>query len=123
MGEINWGELLFTFHGRINRAKYWIGTSIYFLIGAAILLMTQLIDGPVAHGVGVIANIVVTISSLAVGAKRLHDRNRSAAWLVAMYGLPALLGTAAAGLAVYAFMIGVDVATLKIATALVVVAL
>jgi uncharacterized membrane protein YhaH (DUF805 family) len=34
--------------------------------------------------------IPIVVSAILVGIKRLHDRNRSAWWLVALYGMPIL---------------------------------
>ena len=73
------GHLLFKFNGRINRGKFWLAVLIYAvvyvvlaIIGCAIVptaLCYQAIDG--------MLSIVIFISSLAVGVKRLHDRAKS----------------------------------------------
>ena len=84
---MNWGHLFFNFSGRINRAKYWIAILIYSAI-------YQAING--------MLNIVIFISSLAVGVKRLHDRNKSGWYLVLFYIVPGILITA--GIVVGTFM-------------------
>jgi uncharacterized membrane protein YhaH (DUF805 family) len=42
----------------------------------------------IVFGAGLIAYIPILISSVFVGIKRLHDRNKSAWWLLVFYGLP-----------------------------------
>ena len=96
---MDWGHFLFGFGGRINRAKYWVWILIY--------VVASLILGIVGHAAGpqinailqVLFGIVGLIVSLAVAAKRLHDRNKSAAWLLVFMVLPLLLG--AAGIVLY----------------------
>ena len=85
-------QLLFSFNGRINRAKWW-------LTGLAILAcMIALVLIGLAAGALVGLAIVVLILyipmlwvGLAVGAKRLHDRDKSAWWLLVFYVLPGVL--------------------------------
>ena len=85
-------QLLFGFSGRINRAKYWLTAVIYL---AAILLVTGI---GIAAGmamlfilVAVIIYIPILISGIAVGIKRLHDRDKSGWWLLVFYVLPGVL--------------------------------
>jgi uncharacterized membrane protein YhaH (DUF805 family) len=96
------GALLFSFRGRINRAKYWLAALIYFIVGSIVLVIGvssgQIIPGQIvsAQSAGFQAlNFVVDlgclVSGLAVGAKRLHDRDRSAWWLLLFFGAPWLL--------------------------------
>ena len=89
----DWIKLLFDFGGRINRAKYW-QTVVIYLVGLLVLYILALV---VAAVIGIpelatllvlLAFIAVVISSTAVGIKRLHDRNRSGWWLLALYLLP-----------------------------------
>ena len=67
-------ELLFTFQGRINRAKYWTAVLIYLV--AVAFMFAAFFFIPV------------------VGIKRLHDRDKSGWWIVLFYVVPALLGGA-----------------------------
>ena len=55
-------QLLFGFSGRINRAKYWLAAVIYLVV-----------------------------MLIAVGIKRLHDRDKSGWWLLVFYLLPGVL--------------------------------
>ena len=98
-------HLWFSFSGRINRGKYWLVS----LSNIAILL--------IAIGAGIVANatlawflagliiLAAMVSSYAAGAKRLHDRNKSAWWVLIYYILPGIISgaggaTASQGVAV-----------------------
>ncbi len=96
---MDWGTLFFSFSGRINRAKFWIATLVLFLafllsISVAYFVMLMIDSDAMALLIVVPVFIIVVgvlISGFAVGAKRLHDRNRSAWWLVLFYLGPGLL--------------------------------
>jgi uncharacterized membrane protein YhaH (DUF805 family) len=89
---MNVGQLFFSFKGRINRAKYWLGILIYVIIA---LLMASLGYAAGESGafqlLSIIVNIGLFIGGLALGAKRLHDRDKSAWWLLLFYLLPSAL--------------------------------
>ncbi len=89
---MNLGHMLFSFSGRINRAKWWLAVLIVFIIQVVIYILTTAMpsDGVISLVSFVVAIVVLWIS-LAVGAKRLHDLNRSAAWLVLFIGGQILL--------------------------------
>jgi len=86
-------ELLFSFQGRINRARYWI-TSLAMLalaaVGISLIALTG--GGMPAIVIASIAYVGILYVGFAIGAKRLHDRNRSAWWLLLYYVLPSVLG-------------------------------
>ena len=109
MGSINWGHLLFSFSGRINRAKWWLTVLITAIINVLVSLITGAIQADVIGAIlALIGFIVVLWISLAAGAKRLHDLNRTAAWMVVFYGVPILLvivGIAYAGMSVGAALL------------------
>jgi len=111
---MTWGNYLFSFSGRINRAKLWlfvlilIGVElVYFtlafaLVGTSGLMMLATIGHPgaaLAGGATVILTLVLTLAlcvvviwaGLALATKRLHDRNKSAMWLLIFYGIPLAL--------------------------------
>ena len=109
---MDYAWLLFSFEGRINRAKYWLATliilcwMIFVLMLLAALATIFGIGGPLAINViGISASIqlsddpaskaslfpqIVTIpmtfvfgwSYAAASIKRLHDRNKSGWWMV-----------------------------------------
>jgi uncharacterized membrane protein YhaH (DUF805 family) len=111
---MNWGHYLFSFSGRINRAKAWLfvlvaigfGIVAFTLIASAFGLghianvmqrkepPTVLSDNAVALAVCAlvgVAYLVFIFSAFAVVVKRLHDRNKSAWWLVIFYLIPFIL--------------------------------
>jgi len=108
------GQYLFSFSGRINRAKQWAlllvlianGIIVSFLFASMIGFAALIAAGqgkttfeavfttPQAHLFGWIfcaLYIVGLYIALAVSAKRLHDRNKSAWWLLIFYALPFVL--------------------------------
>ena len=111
MGSLT--ALLFTFTGRINRAKYWLAVVIYLAItilliaiglimfGDSLLAIDdeaadEIAAGLLSRGVGftlivLVVYIPMVISGFMVGIKRLHDRDKSGWWLLVFYVLPGLL--------------------------------
>jgi uncharacterized membrane protein YhaH (DUF805 family) len=89
---MDWGALFFSFRGRANRAKYWLATLIFVCIGIIMLLIKYALGVGLTYAViSFVVNIAVFISGLAVATKRLHDREKSAWWLLLFYGAPAVL--------------------------------
>ncbi len=89
---MDWGNFLFSFQGRINRAKYWA-----FVVGSMVAAFVA-IGAVFASGFSlplilllVVAYLLLFYIGLAVGAKRLHDRGRSAWWLLVFYLVPGVL--------------------------------
>jgi uncharacterized membrane protein YhaH (DUF805 family) len=115
-------DLFFGFSGRINRGKYWLAlvvwigiwivAAIAFVLGGLGILGSNLDDGSlpdpqdtaaILHLIrdyGILALIVLAlviiswISALAIGIKRLHDRDRSGWWILLFYFAPAVLSGA-----------------------------
>jgi uncharacterized membrane protein YhaH (DUF805 family) len=87
-------QLLFSFSGRINRAPYWAVTvsliGILLVLAVIIGAATQ-IFGPAILILLVIFYIPALWIGLAIAVKRLHDRNKSAWWLLVFYLVPAIL--------------------------------
>jgi uncharacterized membrane protein YhaH (DUF805 family) len=89
-------EFLFNATGRINRAKYWRSLIVFSIAGlfAAVLLFTS---AGIAAPLFIIMLVIVFIPWLMWGfvihTERLHDRDKSAWWLLLFYGLPTLLGS------------------------------
>ncbi len=87
-------QMLFSFTGRINRAKYWlIGLCIIVAVTVAVMVlaMAGLFGGPAFWVILIALYIPVIWASWAVGAKRLHDRNKSGWWLLLFYIAPTAL--------------------------------
>ncbi len=88
-------EFMFGASGRINRAKYWRSLVLLSAAGlfAGIILLTA---AGLAAPLFIVALVVVFMPWLlwgfAIHTERLHDRDKSAWWLLLFYGLPALLG-------------------------------
>jgi uncharacterized membrane protein YhaH (DUF805 family) len=95
---MDWGNYLFSFEGRINRAKYWLFVLISLIaMAVAFALLFALGFSVAGFIVAGIIYLVLLYCGLAVGAKRLHDRNKSGWWLLVFYLLPNVLsGTGAA---------------------------
>lgn len=79
----NWTWFLFSFQGRINRKPFWIFNLIVFLGGIILGLFTD-----VSNDINEISKpqlmfmVWILWPSLAVQAKRWHDRNKSALWIL-----------------------------------------
>jgi uncharacterized membrane protein YhaH (DUF805 family) len=109
---VSWSQYLFSFSGRINRARMWLFYVVVWamemvvflgiLLAYAILLATGVVNEHtmsdnqsiypgiafvIAVGIFVIA---IDYMYLAVTVKRLHDRNKSAWWLLTFFLVPAL---------------------------------
>jgi uncharacterized membrane protein YhaH (DUF805 family) len=107
MSDISWGHLLFGFRGRINRAKWWLTVLVtiilsFVFIGIGMVTQSETIAGVLTF----ILWIIQLWIGVAAGAKRLHDLNRTAAWLVFFWGVPILLGI------IFAAYAGVSVVTM-----------
>jgi len=89
---MDWGNYLFSFRGRINRAKYWLFALISIgVVAIAIGLVIAVGSSiPVFIVLGIVY-LALLYASLAVAAKRLHDRGRTAWLLVVFYVVPAVL--------------------------------
>jgi uncharacterized membrane protein YhaH (DUF805 family) len=80
-------RLLFSFFGRINRAKYWLGIGIVyaFFFGPGIALPVLLSPNkiwPFILGLWMISGV---ISLLSIISKRLHDLSITAWWVPAVF--------------------------------------
>jgi uncharacterized membrane protein YhaH (DUF805 family) len=93
---MDWQSLLFSFRGRINRAKYWLAVLVFVVADAVLGLLGWVLDNGVAFQIlSFVVNLAVLIASIAVCIKRLHDRDRSGWWLLLFYVGPvavALIG-------------------------------
>lgn len=88
-------RLLFSFFGRINRAKYWIGLGLIYLWWGAIMATwyALLRHDDFGNGTAGLAMIIGCVSFFSVIAKRLHDLDLTGWWIVV--GNVVLLGLAA----------------------------
>jgi uncharacterized membrane protein YhaH (DUF805 family) len=91
MGAINWGDLLFGFNGRINRAKYWIAIAVCIALSVIGTVLAAILGDTVGLLVNGIIAIATLVISIAAGIKRLHDRNKSGLWLLLFLLAPGIL--------------------------------
>lgn len=102
---MNWSQLLFSFEGRIGRAPYWYFVLVVTVLFGALFALAgvSLFSGfglaataDVAPSAGLaglllpIACIALLWPSLAIAAKRWHDVDKSAWWI--LIGLVPIVG-------------------------------
>jgi len=86
------GQLFFGFNGRINRARYWIAVVTYAVIALVLGVLTYMAGhGTAIESASGMIGVVMLISSIAAGVKRLHDRNKSGWYMLLFYLAPAVL--------------------------------
>ena len=86
-------KILFSFEGRIGRRIYWLATLALFVAMLVLTFAPFLLDSEAAAVLllALTSQLVWLVSlwpMLAVGAKRLHDRNRNGWWLLVFWLLP-----------------------------------
>jgi uncharacterized membrane protein YhaH (DUF805 family) len=103
---VSFWTYLFSPRGRINRAKYWLYLVASIVIMAAVLIavMTAISAGllydpraahalpPAALAIFAVVCLLLLIVGIFVGIKRLHDRDKSAWWLLVFYLVPMAVG-------------------------------
>ena len=103
---MDWTTLLFGFAGRINRGKYWLAVLVYLAVWTTFIALCLIwlgganLDNLLSVAgtalllwlIGFILFIVLTWSGLAVGIKRLHDRDKSGWWILLFWLGPSILG-------------------------------
>ncbi|MGA7306995.1 MAG: DUF805 domain-containing protein [Rhodothermales bacterium] len=81
-------DILFSFEGRINRAKYWGYALVMMLAMVVVGLVGTALAGQAGFWVAyVLAMLVIIWPALALGVKRCHDRNRTG-WFMLMSLVP-----------------------------------
>ena len=86
-------KILFSFEGRIGRGTFWLAMLGLIVAGQVLTIAPFLIGSEQAAVLMlVLASQFIWLLSLwpllAVGAKRLHDRNRNGWWLLVFWLLP-----------------------------------
>jgi uncharacterized membrane protein YhaH (DUF805 family) len=92
-------RLFFSFRGRANRARFWLVSLTWGVLGLvfdAVWTTTGAAQVPVGRNhlvdvAFVLPMIVMLVSCVAIGARRLHDRNKSAWLLLLFYLAPPIL--------------------------------
>lgn len=90
---MDWQWLFTSFEGRINRAKFWIGLISLWLLSIIVNVVIATVFGmryepgaffpamaPLAWLVWTVAGLAIAFATLAVLAKRWHDRDKSGWW-------------------------------------------
>jgi uncharacterized membrane protein YhaH (DUF805 family) len=99
---VNVLNLLFSFDGRVNRAKFWLAVPIWALATMLPPLSLGLLGLRVSYvSVALLLLVValpILVSMLAVGIKRLHDRDKPAWWLLIYFFIPYFFAPLLAGL-------------------------
>jgi uncharacterized membrane protein YhaH (DUF805 family) len=89
---MDWGYLFFKFDGRVNRARFWIAALVFAVINVVLAILGYVMDQSVVfQALNSMLGIVILIASIAVGVKRLHDRNKSGWYLLLFYLVPSIL--------------------------------
>jgi uncharacterized membrane protein YhaH (DUF805 family) len=87
---MNFFNLLFTYQGRINRAKWWIAMLVCVV---ATVIHFMLLAIPVLGWIAAaVVYIAAVISGVMVGIKRCQDRGKSGWWMALFIGVPVVLG-------------------------------
>jgi len=84
-------HLWFSFKGRINRAKYWLVTLVNGVILAVLFLLAVAVNSTALMILVGLLFVPIIVSSLGITVRRLHDREKSAWWLLLFYLLPGVL--------------------------------
>jgi uncharacterized membrane protein YhaH (DUF805 family) len=88
-------EFMFGASGRINRAKYWLSVvkfSFAGLLAAVILFVAAGIAAPLFIITVVLVFVPWLLWGFSITTERLHDRDKSAWWLLVFYLVPGVLG-------------------------------
>jgi uncharacterized membrane protein YhaH (DUF805 family) len=107
MVDWDWKAILFSFNGRINRAKFWLVPILANLVIAGVAMILAILVPPGERGaedaafwVVFVPVVALTIANFwitaAVVVKRLHDRAKTGWWLLIFYLAP-VVGVLLAG--------------------------
>lgn len=95
---MDYQTLLFSFSGRINRAKYWLGVGLliaYWIVVAIVLSILYYALGSIGYILAMVLGLAAIVggmwAGLGIGIKRLHDRDKSGWWLVLFWIVPGFL--------------------------------
>ena len=93
---MSFSTMLFSFTGRLNRARYWLGS--IGLVAAALILVfiafavtRRSMAGPLGLLFFLLIFSIMIWMTLALTTKRLHDRDKSAWWVLLFYVAPSIL--------------------------------
>lgn len=85
-------QFLFSFKGRIGRGDFWLlMLTIVAIITVAVIVGYLVPIQPIKALVGICLFVGALVVFFAAAVRRLHDRNKSAWFLLLFYGLPTAL--------------------------------
>lgn len=90
MNDIDWAHLLFNFEGRINRAKFWLGAVVLYVVPSLLAIIAWLAHSAFTWTLFALVMLLLIWPGLAVSIKRWHDRGKSGWWV--LIGLVPLIG-------------------------------
>jgi uncharacterized membrane protein YhaH (DUF805 family) len=92
-------DLFFGHRGRINRVKYFLAILLWSVAGICGLALVYFVTGSVDSVAAWIFAAIFVVpgvwSSVVLGIKRLHDRNKTAWWMLLFYLAPYMLNNIA----------------------------
>ena len=96
---MDWWALLFSTGGRVGRMGYWFAALLYLIISVlsfvvalqVLITFSGDLTSVILYVGGGLLLILVLFSAIAVGIKRLHDRDKSGWWALPFIVLPILL--------------------------------
>ena len=91
---MNIKHYLFGFHGRATRAEWWLFILIFFVYNFVVTTLAVFIFGFIGLLIGWVLMLAMLWPTLAVSERRLHDRGKSAWWLLLFYLVPVILSAA-----------------------------
>jgi uncharacterized membrane protein YhaH (DUF805 family) len=98
-------KILFSFEGRIGRGTYWLATLALIVAAGVLTFAPFLLNSEAAAVLLLVLSQFIWLLSLwpilAVGAKRLHDRNKSGWWLLVFWLLPFALVCVGLGIVLF----------------------
>ena len=107
---MDWKTLLFSFSGRANRAKYWLTVLIVAIAWIVAVIIGVILSAVLGRTFGLVVGAILGLAvfvfaiwaGVAVGLKRLHDREKPGWWLLVFWLLPGVLSGAGSALGGFA---------------------
>ena|SRR5215472_4427286 len=78
----SWGEFLFSFKGRATRRQYWLMVALTLPFLVVAMAINSYLGQDLVNGDGLLVMLIVLWPTLAVTARRWHDRDKSAWWIL-----------------------------------------
>jgi uncharacterized membrane protein YhaH (DUF805 family) len=81
---MDWNYLFTSFDGRINRQPFWIGSLVLSVASLVVSFVVAAIFGQGMFGslLQFIVALAILYPSVAIAAKRFHDRDKSGWWIL-----------------------------------------